>query len=276
MIASARRSPRTLRPFFSLFGIALFLLLARDTGPVMAAQSLAARALIPIEELVSGIGSGVSGVFTSIAEIDRLRTENEKLRVQVEQLTLENVRLREQDTAAQQIAELQKIAASFPQRSVTADVIARDPSGFVRTLTIDAGTDQGVAVGDVVVAGQGLVGRVTQAYATYSRVLPITDPGSAIVATVQRSRASGIVHGVFGETLTLEWVLQTEQLAPGDLVITAGLALNEEIRSLYPKGVVIGTVAGVEKADVRAYQKAVLTPAVDFRKLERVLVLKGG
>src|SRR5213594_1921098 len=111
MIASARRSPRTLRPFFALFGIALFLLLARDTGPVMTAQSLAARALIPLEELVSGIGSGVSGVFSSIAEIDRLRSENEHLRVQVEQLTLENVRLREQDTAARQIAELQRIAA---------------------------------------------------------------------------------------------------------------------------------------------------------------------
>jgi rod shape-determining protein MreC len=105
-------------------------------------------------------------------------------------------------------------------------------------------------------------------------VLPITDSASSVVATVQRSRASGIVRGLFGDTLVLEWVLQNEEVAPGDLVITAGLALSDEVRSLYPKGLVIGTVAEVQKADVSAYQKAVITPAVDFRRLERVLVVR--
>lgn len=274
MIASARRSPRTLRPFFALFGIALFLLLARDTTPVMAAQSFAGRLLIPIENVVSGIGSGISSVFSAIAELDRLRTENERLRSQVEQLTLDNVLLREQTTAAEQIAKLDKVAATLPYASVVANVIARDPAGFVRTLTVGVGSDQGVTIGNVVVAEKGLVGRVTQVYATYSRVLPVTDSASAIVATAQRSRASGIVRGVFGETLTLEWVLQNEDLAAGDVVITAGLALSDQVRSLFPKGLVIGTVSSVQKADVQAYQKAVLTPAVDFRKLERVLVVK--
>src|SRR5919108_2768717 len=211
MIGPARRTQGALRPFFALFGVALFLLLARETPPIVAAQSLASRALIPIERAVSDAGAAVSGFFGSIAELEQLRTENAQLRSQNETLTLENVRLREQAAAAQQIAALNGIAASLPYRTITAQVIARDPAGFVRTLTIDAGTDQGVALGDVIVAEQGLVGRVTAVFSTYSRVLPITDSGSSIVATVQRSRASGIVHGVFGETLSLEWVLQTEQ-----------------------------------------------------------------
>lgn len=273
MIASARR-PRTLRPFFALFGIAVFLLLARDTGPVMAAQGAAARLLIPVEGAIAGASGAVANFFDSIAQIERLRTENAELRQQVQTLTVENVRLREQVVADQQAQALAKVAASVPYQTVAANVIARDPAGFVRTLTIDVGSDHGVALGHVVVSEQGLVGRVTEVFPTFSRVLPITDSGSSIVATVQRSRASGIVHGIFGETLTLEWVLQTEGLAPGDTVITAGLALNSEVRSLYPKGLVIGTVAEVQKADVQAYQKAVLTPAVDFRKLERVLVVK--
>lgn len=274
MIATTRRTQGALRPFFALFGIAVFLLLARDTPPVVAAQSLASRALIPVEDAVSAAGLAVSGFFGSIAEIEQLRADNAQLRSQVESLTLENVRLREQATAALQAANLQGIAASLPYQTIPAQVIARDPAGFVHTLTVGAGTDQGVAVGDVIVAEQGLVGRVTAVFSTYSRVLPITDSASSIVATIQRSRASGIVHGVFGETLSLEWVLQTEQIAPGDVVITAGLALNNEVRSLFPKGLVIGTVVDVQKADVQAYQKAVVTPAVDFRKLERVLVVK--
>jgi rod shape-determining protein MreC len=274
VIASTRRTQSALRPFLALFGVSVFLLLARETPPIVAAQSLASRALIPIERAVSDAGAAVSGFFGSIAELEQLRTDNAALRAQVETLTLENVRLREQAAAAQQIANLNGIAAGLPYKTIVAQVIARDPAGFVRTLTLDAGTDQGVAVGDVVVAEQGLVGRVTAVFPTYSRVLPITDSASSIVATVQRSRASGIVHGVFGETLSLEWVLQTEQIAAGDVVITAGLALNNEVRSLYPKGLVVGTVVDVQKADVQAYQKAVVTPAVDFRKLERVLVLK--
>jgi rod shape-determining protein MreC len=274
MIASTRRTQGALRPFFVLFGIAVFLLLARETPPIVAAQSIASRALVPFEAAVSGAGAAVAGLFGSIAELEQLRGDNTQLRGQVETLQLENVRLREQVAAMTQVANLQGIAASLPYKTITSQVIARDPAGFVRTLTIDAGTDQGVAVGDVVVAEQGLVGRVTAIFPTYARVLPITDSGSSIVATVQRSRASGIVHGVFGETLSLEWVLQTEQIAPGDVVITAGLALNNEVRSLYPKGLVIGTVVDVQKADVQAYQKAVVTPAVDFRKLERVLVIK--
>jgi rod shape-determining protein MreC len=274
MIATTRRTQGALRPFFAFFGVAVLLLLARDTPPIVAAQSVASRALIPLERAVSDAGAAVAGFVGSIAELEQLRADNAQLRSQVESLTLENVRLREQAAAAQQTANLGGIAAGLPFRTITAQVIARDPAGFVSTLTIDAGAEQGVSTGDVVVAEQGLVGRVTTVFATYSRILPITDSGSSIVATVQRSRASGIVHGVFGETLSLEWVLQTEQMAPGDVVITAGLALNNEVRSLYPKGLIVGSVVDVQKADVQAYQKAVVRPAVDFRKLERVLVVK--
>jgi len=60
---------------------------------------------------------------------------------------------------------------------------------------------------------------------------------------------------------------------PGDVVVTAGLGLGQELRSLYPKGLVIGTVVDVTKAEVSAYQRAVVSPAVDLRKLENVLVI---
>src|SRR5438067_766998 len=161
MIATTRRTQNALRPFFAFFGVAVFLLLARETPPIIAAQSIAARALIPLERAVSDAGAGVSGFFGSIAELEQLRADHTALRSQVESLTLENVRLHEQVTAAQQIANLGGIAASLPYKTIGAQVISRDPAGFVKTLTIDAGTDQGVAIGDVIVAEQGLVGRVT-------------------------------------------------------------------------------------------------------------------
>lgn len=274
MIAGTRRAPRNLRQFFALFGVSLLLLLARDTDLVKGAQAVAAQALLPLQRAVADVGSTATQFFGAIGEIDRLRGENAQLRARVDGLSLENVALRERVVAAEQTAKLQQAQSGVSQETVAARVIARDPTGVVHALTLDAGTDQGVAVGHVVVSDQGLVGRVTEVGPGYSKVNPITDSSSSIIALVQRSRATGIVRGMFGDALVLEWILQSEDVAPGDVLVTAGLALSQEVRSLYPKGLVIGTVLDVQKADVLAYQKAVVRPAVDERRLERVLILK--
>lgn len=274
MIESARRPPRSVERFVALFAIASFLFLARDSGPVVAAQAAAGRVVVPIERATVDLGAAVSRFTNAISEIDRLRAENARLRAEVDSLTLENVQLREEALAAESAAKLEQVASSLTYPTLGAAVIARDPSGLLRTITLDVGSDEGIVVGDVVLAEKGLVGRITQVFPSYSRVLPITDSGSAIAATVQRSRATGIVHGLFGDALSMEWILQDEQVGVGDVVITSGLALSNEIRSLFPKGLVIGTVAEVQRGDVGAYQKAVLLPAVDFSRLERVLVVK--
>ena len=273
MIATAKRAPGIARPFLVLFGIAIVLLLARETGPIRAAQSAGTRALVPLQRVIAEAGRSTRSFFDAIAEIERLRTENARLRAQVDALTLENIQLREQAHAAEQAAKLRGVAASLGGPAVSAQVIGRDPAGFIRSLTLDAGSDAGVAVGNIVVAEQGLVGRVVEVGPNYSRVVPITGSASAVVARVQRTRATGILRGLFGDTLVLEWILQNEDVREGDVVLTAGLALSAELRSRYPKGLVLGTVADVRKADVLAYQKAVVRPAVDLRRLERVLVV---
>jgi rod shape-determining protein MreC len=274
VIAGTRRAPRNLRQFFALFGVSVVLLLARDSDPVRGAQSVAAQIVMPLQRAITDAGGAASHFLGAIGEIDRLRGENAQLRARVDGLALENVDLRERAVAAEQTAKLQQVQSALAHEAVAARVIARDPTGLVHALTLDAGTDQGVAIGHVVVADQGLVGRVTEVGPSYSKVVPITDSSSSIIALVQRSRATGIVRGMFGDALLLEWILQSEEVAPGDVLITAGLALSQEVRSLYPKGLVIGTVLDVQKADVLAYQKAVVRPAVDQRRLERVLILK--
>ena len=60
----------------------------------------------------------------------------------------------------------------------------------------------------------------------------------------------------------------------GDVVVTAGLGLGEEFRSLYPKGLVVGKVLQLQQAEAAAYQRAIIAPAVDVRRLEHVLVVK--
>jgi rod shape-determining protein MreC len=269
----ARRTNSVARPFALLFVISLLILLFRSAAVVQGAAEVGTQVLVPVQRALAETGITTNRFFQAIGELDRLRTDNADLRAANDRLTLENARLAEASIAAQQAAKLDAAQRALPYKTITAPVIARDPSGVLKTIVIGAGTDQGVRVDQVVLAEQGVVGRVSEAGSNYAKVLLVTDSSSSVSALVQTSRASGIVRGEYGDTLVMEWILQSDPVKPGDIVVTAGLGIGNELRSLYPKGLVIGTVVDVTKAEVSAYQRAVVAPAVDLRKLENVLII---
>jgi rod shape-determining protein MreC len=273
--ARARRSNSVGRPFVALFVLSLLLLLFRSADAVRATAAVGTQVLVPVQRALSETGVTTNRFFQAIGDLDRIRAENVGLRAANDRLTLENARLAEAAIAAQQGAKLEATQRALTYSTVTAPVIARDPSGVLKTLVIGAGTDQGVRVDQIVLSEQGVVGRVSEAGSNYAKVLLITDSASSVSALVQTSRASGIVRGQYGDTLVMEWILQSDLVKSGDIIVTAGLGLGNELRSLYPKGLVIGTVVDVTKAEVSAYQRAVVAPAVDLRKLENVLVITG-
>jgi len=271
----ARRSNSVARPFVALFVLSLLLLLFRSADAVRATAAVGTQVLVPVQRALSATGVTTNRFFQAIGDLDRISAENVGLRAANDRLTLENARLAEAAIAAQQGAKLEATQRALTYSTVTAPVIARDPSGVLKTLVIGAGTDQGVRVDQIVLSEQGVVGRVSEAGSNYAKVLLITDSASSVSALVQTSRASGIVRGQYGDTLVMEWILQSDPVKSGDIIVTAGLGLGNELRSLYPKGLVIGTVVDVTKAEVSAYQRAVVAPAVDLRKLENVLVITG-
>jgi rod shape-determining protein MreC len=271
--ARTRRTNSVARPFAALFVLSVLLLLFRSADVVQAAATVGTQFLVPVQRVLAETGGTTSRLFQAIGDIDRIRSENADLRAANDRLTLENARLAEAAIAAQQSAKLDATARALSFKTVAAPVIARDPSGLLKTIVIGAGTDQGVRVDQVVLSEQGVVGRVSEAGSNYAKIVLITDSASSVSALVQTSRASGIVRGQYGDTLVMEWILQSDPVKAGDVVVTAGLGLGTELRSLYPKGLVIGTVVDVTKAEVSAYQRAVIAPAVDLRKLENVLVI---
>lgn len=276
-LGRSRNRPRAgvLRPFLLLFTLSLVILLTRNTDVIRAVSSGATTALVPVQTVLADLGAGVDRVVQATVEIEGLRGDNARLREQNERLTLENVRLREQAIAQEQQSKLDATARALPYDTVSAPVIARDPSGVVRSIVIGGGTGAGIAVGHVVLSDQGLVGRVSEVGPNYAKVVLVTDSSSVVSALVQGSRATGLVRGQFGDTLVMEWILQTEPVKAGDVVVTAGLGIGAELHSFYPKGLILGRVVEVAKATDAAYLKAVVLPAVDVRRLERVLVVKG-
>jgi rod shape-determining protein MreC len=277
-MASFGRARRTqgsvLRPFVLLVVVSVLLLGLRNTDLVTGTSTFLTQLLVPVQRVLADVGATGDRFASAIAQIDSLRDDNSRLQTENDRLTVENVRLREQAIAGQQAEKLLALQRTVPFESVPAPVIARDPSDVLHSIVLGLGTDDGVKVGHVVLSDQGLVGRISEVGTNYSKVLLVTDSSSVVSALVQGSRATGIVRGQFGDSLIMDWLLQTEPVKEGDVVITAGLGIGEELRSLYPKGLVIGTIAQVQTAEAAAYNRAIITPAVDLRRLEHVLVVK--
>lgn len=263
-----------LRSFALLFLVSALLLVARNSDPVRGLTTFATQLLVPIQRVLADAGITSNRFVQAITEIETLRANNAALGADVDRLTLENVQLREAAFAAQQAAKLSNLAKTLSYQTVAATVIARDPSNILSTIVLGVGTDDGVRVGHIVLSEQGLVGRVSEVGTNYAKVLLITDPSSTLSALVEGSRATGIVRGQYGDALIMDWILQTEPVKVGDVVVTAGLGLGDELRSLYPKGLVIGKVLQLQNAEAAAYQRAIIAPAVDLRKLENVLVVR--
>ena len=263
-----------LRPFLSLFALSLLILFTRNTDLLQAVASGATTVLVPVQSALSDVGRRADRIVEATVQIDQLRIDNARLRDENQRLLLDNARLAEQIAQAGQQAKLDATARALPYETVSAPVIARDPGGVLRSILIGGGSGAGMAVGHVVLSDQGLVGRITDVGPNYAKVVLVTDSSSVVSALVQGSRATGLVRGQYGDTLVMDWVLQTEPVKEGDVVVTAGLAAGGELRSLYPKGLVLGRVAEVAKARDAAYLRAIVLPAVDVRRLERVLVVK--
>ena len=258
----------------------LLMLLASRTEPALLVQQATARALNPVRSAIAGVGQGIAGVIGAIGEIDRLRSENDQLR---SELAGAQQRIAELTEAAGENASLRQLlglTTSLHMDLLPVRIISRDPSNFTWEVGIDAGTDAGVRVGMPVVGSAdgagGLAGTVVATTGDTATVRLVVDPRSTVIALDQETRALGLVTGQLGGQLVLSQVPVNEHLAVGDSVVSAGLTFAEPgggvARSPYPKGLLLGRIQAIEPDSNGLTQTAFVTPAIDFRSTERLLV----
>ena len=253
------------------------MLLASRTEPAQTLQQASARALEPVRAAVAGVGEAVVGLFGTIGEIDRLRTENDQLHSELVGLQQRVAELTEAAAENVELRQLLGLTKSLNLRLIPVRIIARDPSNLSWEVGIDAGTDAGLKVGMPVVGsanGAGaLAGSVVSVGADTAEVRFVVDTRSSVVAIDQQSRALGEVQGQLGGQLVFVKIPITEKLKPGDTIVTAGLSLSPTLRSAYPKGLLIGTVQAVQQDQNALTQTAFVRPALDVQQVERLLVV---
>jgi rod shape-determining protein MreC len=265
--------------WFAAFTVtSLLMLLASSTEPALTLQRVTTRALDPVRGLVGGVGEGVAGVIGAIGEIDRLRSENDRLRRELAGAEQRIVELTEAARENAELRDLLGITEALDMDLLPVRIISRDPSNLVWEVGIDAGSEHGVEEGMPVVGnaeGAGaLAGTVVSVSADSARVRFIVDTRSVVIAVDQASRALGEVRGQPGGQLVLVNVPLTEALAVGDTVISAGLTFGDEA-SRYPGGLLIGRIQAIEPDPNALTQTAFVRPALDLRAVERLLVVLG-
>lgn len=262
--------------------VSLLLLLASRTPQAQALQQATAHALDPVRGVISGVGSGITGFFTTIGEIDRLRSDNDRLRAQLAGAEARLAELREAAAENAELRGLLGLTTSLQMDLLPVRILGRDPSNFSWEIGIDAGTDDGIAVGMPVLAaadGSGaLAGSVIAVGPDSSTVRLVVDARSNVVALDQQTRALGLVHGQLGGQLVMVQVQATDPIAVGDSIVSAGLTLTDAGgggigRSPYPRGLLIGTIQALELDPDGLTQVAFVRPALDFAQIGRLLVV---
>jgi len=253
-----------------LFSISLFLLLSNDRTKLD--NNPFSSAILELAAPVQNLTAKTFNFFRSIVDnyllLINIRKENLLLKKRLKELTYENQRLKEMKYTNIRLKKMLDFKQNISFPLLPANVIGMDSSPLGNSIFINKGTAQGVKVGMGVVAPEGVVGYVIRTSRNFSSVIFLTDRSSGVNGLVQRSRAKGVVKGtIAGNYCEVKYLLKEVDVRKGDLMVTSGIG------GKFPKGVVIGRVDKIENRPDTLFKMALLTPAVDFYKLEEVFVV---
>jgi rod shape-determining protein MreC len=254
-----------------------------DSGPLHVIQRATATVLSPLETVANAALKPVRDLIDWFDETWEARGENEDLK---EELAEARAELVDAQVAQAENEELRGLLdldkdelASFGFKPVTARIVTRTPSLVNATVGVNAGSADGVEVDDVVVAADGLVGRVSQVTSGSAQVQLITDPRNGVsLAVADADGPQGIASATAGEPdeLTLQFFSNEGEVPDDSYVVTAGWADDAtELASVYPPGVPVGSVTETTSGDAE-FQEVTVEPFVDFQELTHVQILTGG
>jgi rod shape-determining protein MreC len=248
-------------------------------GPLESGLSLI---ITPIERGLSSLVTTLSNLTQTSRDVQLLQQRVDELQSANDALVQENIRLREYAAETEQLRTQLNFAQENPTLTlVGADVIERgceifpcgevigqDTNPYLRYVVVNVGSRNGVAVGmPVVTGGAALIGRIARVSPNLAYVQLIDDPLSQVAAMLQQSRVTGMVIGAATGTMVMTEILPDETVNEGETIITSAVG------GLLPRGLILGQVESVAYLESQLFQEAVIRPAIDFRRLETILVI---
>lgn len=233
-------------------------------------ENVANKLVMPIQNGLTYVKNKVSGNSSFFTDISNLKTENKELQEKNSKLEqslreLENIKT-ENETLKEYLGLTEKYSG---YKTIPGDVINKDISNYSKTITLNIGSKDGVKVDMTVISEEGLVGHVISVTESTAKVQTISDPGSSVSAMMSTTKDSIVCKGTLeNKSMLKAMYIPTEaSVIQGDTIQTSGLG------GIYPKGIKIGTIKKVVDTENLTDRYALVETAVDFNKLNSVLVI---
>ena len=226
--------------------------------------------VMPIQTGFTYLQNKTSGNDSFFADMDTLKAENEELRnknSELEQSLRELEIIKAENETLKEYVNLKDKYKDY--NTIPADVINRDISNYSSTIVINVGSDDGIKNDMTVIADSGLVGHVISVTDNTAKVQTIVDTASAVTSKISTTEDTIVVQGTLDSKSTLRatFIPTDAVVLEGDSVETSGIG------GIYPKGIHIGTITEVVNTNNITDRYALVETAVDFNKLNTVLVI---
>lgn len=230
-----------------------------------------ASPLAPVQKIISQTSDFFKSRFKKLASITSNAQKNEEMEEEV--FFLKNKIVKQQDAINAYKQKLEFVSKfkknnHSDEKPIIADIIGYDVSSFRKSITIDVGTKQGASVGDIVVFGNALVGRISAIGRSSGRVVLITDPASNVPVRFLQSRTQGMVQGTADGTCIMKYVPRQTEINESDKVVSSGIG------GAFPKSLYVGDVIEVKQKNAKLFKDIKIKPRVAISKIEHVLVIR--
>jgi len=243
----------------------------RDPRQVSGPDRVIVAIATPVQYAAATLARGLSNLWGDYIYLVDVKEDNRSLASQNARLQERVRKLEALEEENRRLKRLLDLRSSLRVDVVSAQVIGKNTNEFFRVarVTLDrAARDIGPNL--PVLSSDGVVGTTLRSSGDTVDVRLVVDAGSGVDVVVQRTGARGFVRGTGDEkkySVEVQYVQRTDEVEVGDLLVTSGVGRR------FPKGVPVATVTEVQKRDFGNFQTVTASPAVDFSRLEEVLIV---
>ncbi len=237
------------------------------------ANTIAGFVVVPFQRGITTAGTWLISEADKLETIERLQSENDELQARVDQLTEENMQLTQDKYELNTLRQLYELDAQYESyEKVGAHVIAKDSGNWFYSFIIDKGLDDGLAIDMNIIAGGGLVGRITSIGPDWAKVTTIIADNFSVSGMVLSTSDNLIVTGNL-ESYEKGVISFSKLQDSADVVVIGDKVVTSNISDKYLPEILIGYITTIESDSNNLTKSGTLTPAVDFEHLDEVLVI---
>lgn len=266
-------NPKYLWVFCIILCVVLMFVSYRFPERFSGIKTVTGNIISPMQRGINSVGRGISDRLQAFQSVKKLRAENEQLKAKISELTVTNQQLTQDKYELDGLRRLYELDAKYVDYDkVAARVIASDTNNWFYSFIVDKGSEDGIVAGMNVMAGNGLVGIVSETGKNWSRIRSIIDDNCNVSGMSIETQDTCIVSGDL-KMMKEHGVIRVEMISMDASMKEDSEIVTSHISDKYLQGILVGYIQDIKVDSSNMTKTAYLIPAVDFKRLDEVLIV---